>query len=633
MLRRRSNFAWVVLIVIVFLLYRSLGPHPLPQGSARKSLGYRNKQTVQRKTDLLNADISQALKRQPWDLSPINQRIIKQKYEDEEVVAFASNLDVDKVLVKKAKAAKKNEQDGNQLGLTFGSKDYKNSITCEDLAYRSVIQHSQEKAQLHDDLAELRHRLMTVPNFLSKEVTGEDEEEMTVPEIIEKKWYQFGSSAVWLESEQCFVVYSRVIYSSNHIKNHPHLSLVRAQAFDKDWNEIKGKRIPYVDVPRPADMQAALRQIDEEIGISDCSVHRSNQLAYDACVVENTRNGLAAEKRRESILSKFYMTYPTILNIPFKTDGDWKGPEDPHVVLRRTEHGEEPVVIYNIRDEDLDRRIMVAFLPHRKIEPMVKFSIGGREQREIEKNWTPFFHRNVGESLMSRGFIHFIYSFSPLEILKCSLNDGVCNLVFEADTLKISESNKFGGIRGGTQFIPLPDVLPQVDGAQVWIGFPKQHIDECGCGSVYYRPMFSVLVERDGVYSQEMMVPAMGFNMDVLAWDLKTTACKETNILSPNSIAYWGVAGQDPHTRKYEDYLIITVSEADSISKVITLKGVLNYILGIYREKDIMEKFAINEQADEIIGQTLHCLISSAFDSCKAYGEAHPEIKEEDKQE
>lgn len=628
MLRRRSNFVWVVVVLVVVLVYSSLGTSSGQRGQARAGLFFSNTQKVQRKTELLSADISKALKRKVWGLSPINRRVMEQKFQDEEVVAFASNLDVDKVLARKAKAAKKNEKQG-QSDKNLGFKDYKNSITCADLAYRSVIQHSQEKTVLQDDLADLRRRLMTEPNFLSKEVTGEDEEDMSVPEIIEKKWYEFGSSAVWLESQECYVVYSRVIYSSNHIKNHPHLSLVRAQAFDRDWKELKGKKIPYVDVPAPKDMKAAMSQVDEELGISDCSVHKSNHLAYDACLVENTRNGLAAEKRRESILSKFYMTYPTILNIPFKTDGDWKGPEDPHVVLRKTENGEEPVVIYNIQDEDLDRRIMVAFLPHRKIDPMVKFSIGGREQRGLEKNWTPFFHRNVGESLMSRGFIHFIYSFSPLEILKCSLNDGLCNLVFEADTLKISEENKFGGIRGGTQFIALPDVLPQVDGEQMWIGFPKQHIDNCGCGSVYYRPMFSVLVERDGVYSQEMMVPALGFNMDVLAWDLKTTACKDTNILSPNSIAYWGVFGQDPHTRKFDDYLILTVSEADSNTKVVTLKGILNYILGIYREKDIMEKFAINDQADDIIGQTLHCLISSAFDICKKYGEAHPEIEEE----
>lgn len=629
MLRRRSNLVWILLFIVAVLLYQSLRAPVLPHGMPpKKGLFFRNERTVKNIRDLLSADISQALKRKPPFSSPINRRVTDQKFEDEEVLAYASNLDVEKVLAKKAKAAKNNEPDG-VWGKGPGLRDYKNSITCSDLAYRSVIQHSQDKPLLSDDLAALRHRLMTEPNFLSKEVTGEDEEDMSHDEIMEKKWYQFGGSAVWLESQECYVVYSRIIYSANHIKNHPHLSLIRAQAFDRDWNEIFGKKIPYTDVPMPGDMEAALRQIDEELGISDCSILKFKHQAYEQCLVENSKNRLEADKRREKILSKFYVTYPTILDIPFRTDGDWKGPEDPHVVLRKTQFGEEPVVIYNMQDDDLDRRVMVAYMPHRKIEPIVKFSIAGREPRQSEKNWTPFFHRNVGESLMSRGFIHFIYSFSPLEILKCSLNDGVCHMVWEADTLKISEENKFGGIRGGTQFVPLPDVLPKINGEQVWIGFPKQHVEDCGCGSVYYRPMLSVLVERGGVYSQELVAPAVGFNMDVLGWDLKSTVCKDTNILSPNSVPYWGVAGQDPHTRKYDDYMILTVSEADSNTRVVTLKGVLNYILGLYREKD-MEEFKINSQANDIIGQTLHCIISSALDLCKAYGDAHQAIEEDE---
>lgn len=621
MLRRRFNLFLLIVVVVVVLLVR------VPQGSllnvtSTKMPSWQNPQILSRKTDLLRADISQALKHQNEDLLPVNRRTVLQKFEEEDILGFVSNLDVEKVLARKAKAAKKNDDSGFHEGLT--GKEYKDVITCSDLSYRSKIQHSTEKPLLKDDLSELRKVLMSNPGFLAKEITGEDEEEMSVPEIIQKKWFQFGSSALWLEKEQCYVVYSRVIYSSIHVRNRPHVSLVRAQAFNKDWVEIKGKRIPYVDVPNPEDMEAVMKEIDDAIGITDCSTLKSNNVAYDACKVKNARNSLVAQKRKESILSKYYVTYPTILNIPFKTDGDWKGPEDPHAVLRKTGSMEEPVVLYNIDDDDLSRRIMVAYMPHRKIDPIVKLGVDGREQRSMEKNWTPFFHQEQGDSIMSRGFIHFIYSFSPLEILKCSLNDGICELVFDADTLKVSDANKFGGIRGGTQFVPLPSVLPRLKDEQIWIGFPKQHIEKCGCGEVYYRPMFSVLVERLGVYSQELLVPAMGFNIDVLSWDMQTTECKDTNILSPNSIGSWEVVGQDPHTKRFEDYLTLTVSEADSNTKVITLKGVLDYVLGIYREKDIKEKFEINHQSDEIIGHTLHCLVDSAFDLCKAYGEAHP---------
>ncbi|QLL30203.1 hypothetical protein HG536_0A00200 [Torulaspora globosa] len=622
MLRRRFNF-FLVLVLVAVVLFMKSPSEWLSSGRSSKRRWQRNPQVVPRKSDLLHVDISQELNQRDWDLSPVNLRTIKQKYEDEEIVGFVSNLDVKKVLEKKARTAKNHDYDGVLKG-TLSAKEYQDLITCPDLAYRSKIQHSANKKLLKDDLAALRYELITNPSFLSKEVTGEDEQEMSVPDIIHKKWFQFGSSAVWLESEQCYVVYSRVIYSSVHVRNRPHVSLVRAQAFDKDWNELKDKWIPYVDVPLGKDMDRVIKEIDDALGITDCSALKSNHAAYDACMVENTKNSLEAKRRRESILSRYYMKYPTILNIPFKTDGDWKGPEDPKVVLRKTDQSEEPVVLYNIHDDDLDRRIMVAYMPHRKIEPMVKLSVNGREQRGMEKNWTPFFHHETGESVMSRGFIHFIYSFSPLEILKCSLNDGICSLVFDADTLKVSDANKFDGIRGGTQYIPLPAILPRVSEDQIWIGFPKQHIENCGCGDFYYRPMLGVLVERHGVYSQELMVPALGFNMDVLSWDLQTTECKDTNILSPNSIGYWEVVRQDPQTKKYEDYLTLTVSEADSNTKVITLKGVLNFVLGVYQEKDIKEKFEIDDQSDSIVGHTLHCLVHSAFDQCKSYGEAHP---------
>lgn len=620
MLRRRSNFFLVLVLVIVVLFVTP--SRWLSSGRSSKRQWSRNPQVVARKSDLLHADISQALSQKDWGLSPVNLRTIKQKYEDEEVVGYVSNLDVKKVLDRKAKTAKNHDYDGVLTG-TLSAKEYQDLIECSDLAYRAKIQHSVDKKLLKDDLAQLRYELITNPSFLSKEVTGEDEQEMSLPDIIQKKWFQFGSSAVWLESEQCYVVYSRVIYSSIHVRNRPHVSLVRAQAFDKDWNELKDKWIPYVDTPLDKDMETVLKEIDEALGITDCSALKSNPAAYDACTVENTKNSLEAKRRRESILSRYYMKYPTILNIPFKTDGDWKGPEDPKVVLRKTDRSEEPVVLYNIHDDDLDRRIMVAYMPHRKIEPMVKLSVNGREQKGMEKNWTPFFHQETGESIMSRGFIHFIYSFSPLEILKCSLNDGICSLVFDAETLKVTDANKFDGIRGGTQYVPLPAILPRVNEDQIWIGFPKQHIENCGCGDIYYRPMLGVLIERHGVYSQELVVSAMGFNMDVLSWDLQTTECKDTNILSPNSIGYWEVVGQDPQTKQYEDYLTLTVSEADSNTKVITLKGVLNFILGVYQEKDIKDKFEIDDHSDGIIGHTLHCLVNSAFDQCKAYGEAH----------
>lgn len=583
---------------------------------------FNNPQMVEKKRDLLNVDISQFLRHRRWLHSPVNELAIQQSFQMEDLVGFVSNLDIDKIFA--AKGENENARYSNEARIS-NRADYQSLTTCDDLAYESQIQHSTEPKILGDDLAEIRRRLITEEGFLSREVTGDDEKEMSEREIIQKKWFQFGGSAVWLEKEECFVMFSRVMYSTAHVRNIPHISLVRAQAFDRSWNEIKGKRIRYVDTKIPGDIDLSLNKIGKELAISDCELLKADSLAYHMCIVKNAEHKLNADKRRDQLLSKYYMTYPTILGIPFNPYNDWRGPEDPHIILRKTKDYEEPVVVFNMFDTDQDRRIMMAHLPHRKIEPLVKFRIHGRQQQSIEKNWTPFFHRNIYDSSVSRGFIHFIYTFSPLEILKCSLNDGYCEIVFEAETLRTTEANRFGGIRGGSQFIPLPDLLPGIKGQQIWVGFPKQHISDCGCSSNYYRPMFTVLVESDGVYYQELVVPAIGFDMDVLAWDLKGSNCRDINILSPNSIAYWEVVNQDPKSKHFEDYLALTMSEADFNTKVITLKGMLDFILGIYRKKSIMDKFEISEEADSVMGQTLHCLVQSAFNSCKEYGKAHPE--------
>lgn len=620
-LRSHSMIYSIVRILIVILLGKILFSFfysgMLHHGKSQYST-YQNPEIIETKRELLNVDVSRLLRHKSWTYSPITEQTIGQAYEDERLVGYVSNLDLSDV----SKKGKEEEQDVR--GRTGASQQREVLKTCKDLAYEHSIQHSAEIKTLKDNLYDVRRRLIDDRSFLSREVTRDEENDMSEREIVQKRWYQFGGSLVWLEKEQCYVMFSRVIYSTDNDRARSRLSLVRAQAFDKDWNELKGKRIPYIDVDRPKDIELELHNVGKELGLSDCDILSSDALAYDACIVDNAKNRLQAEKRRERIISKYYMTYPTILEIPFNPDGDQRGPEDPKIILRKTKDFEEPVVVFNLFDTDTERRTMMAYMPHRKVEPLIKFKISGRDQQGVEKNWTPFFHQNLHDSSVSRGFIHFIYTFSPLEILECSLNDGYCDIVFEAETLKITDGNRFGGIRGGTQFIPLPDILPTVKGQQIWIGFPKQHISACGCASDYYRPMFSILVEHDGVYSQELVVPAIGFDMEIISWDLKGTNCKDTNILSPNSIGYWEVVSQNPQTKEYEDYLTLTMSESDINTKVVTLKGMLNFILGIYREKKILNKFEISEKADSIIGQTLKCLVRSAYEGCREYGLSHP---------
>ena len=61
--------------------------------------------------------------------------------------------------------------------------------------------------------------------------------------IIDKFWYRFSGSAIWLDQYQVFFMISRIIYSPKGIKNQPVLSLTYAQIYDKNWNEIHGRLV------------------------------------------------------------------------------------------------------------------------------------------------------------------------------------------------------------------------------------------------------------------------------------------------------------------------------------------------------------------------------------------------------
>ncbi|CCF59044.1 hypothetical protein KAFR_0G00110 [Kazachstania africana CBS 2517] len=334
---------------------------------------------------------------------------------------------------------------------------------------------------------------------------------------------------------------------------------------------------------------------------------------------------LKFQKRYDELLSRYYLTYPSIINVPFELGGFLKGPEDPHVILKKKKKYEEPIIIFNMHASEDGKRRIYAFHPHRKIDPLVKFSIEDRKVRHKEKNWAPFFsyHDESENSVFSRGFIHFIYTYAPLEILKCSLNDRICEMVFEASTIEASDKNKYGDMRGGTQFVKLPTDIPQVNGKQMWLGFPKSHSSGCGCGRHYYRPMLSLLVETHGAYHLELVVPTMDFERDVLSWDLKGSYCEGVSIMSPNSIAYWEVVEQDVENEKFDDYLGFTFSESDATTKVVVLKNVLNYILDIYKEKRIRDHFEISKESDNIIGNTLQCVKDKLWDDCAKYDKTH----------
>lgn len=577
------------------------------------NLGY-----VNRSKDLSKVNINSIFRLQKFQHNGVNEKIRNAKFVKKHQIGYVSD-------VKKTRAKKGMEYSDVQLN---GIEN--NGITCLDLQYNNTLEYLVNNEILQVDLKKMRRSLVYESNPNLAAFVRDNEKDMSEDEILRKRWYAFGSAAVWLENHDCYVTYTRIIYSIYDNREFSFSSVVAAQVYDADWNEIIDKRIPFNDVEIPVDVQQNVVALKKQL-INYCS-HLENHVDHENCITDSTENRSALQSKIDTILDQYSIKYPQVLQIPFELLDEWNGQEDPHVILRKDTTIEEPVIIYNT-GFGKDGRRMQGFFPHRKDNNLVDFVFDESEgdTRAREKNWAPFFYPgDISSSTEDNplGYIHFIYDFNPLEILRCSLSSGVCKFVFNSAMLGIERGDS-SALRGATQYVPLPDILPQVKGKKMWLGFGKTHIDKCGCGSRFYRPVLNLLIEQDGIYHLELISPNIDFDIDVLGWSLKDTDCGGYNVLSPSSISNWAVVGQDPNTLEYEDYLTLTFSEADAVSKSVVIRGVVNYILGIYKQKNISDKFKLNKHMKGAIKKLSYCISKAAETECRAYGITHPELSEE----
>ncbi|CAL9727693.1 hypothetical protein MOUN0_A03796 [Monosporozyma unispora] len=568
---------------------------------------------VNKLSDLFKINLDSSIKNQYKHNSYITYAdTLPHSYIPANVTGFVSNLDHTKYM----------KDDFSKL--------YKDVIDCNDLQHNGILRYQVNERKHQDDLIGARREILSWNNEISKKVQNKEEEKkMSEEEIIDKHWFEFGHMSVWVESEQCYLTYSRIIYTVG-AKNLPEISLIRATAFDKDWNEIKDKRVPYLDIVRPDNLDEEIKYLDEQLGLNKCKEFENKPKLtseYDDCMIKHNKHQLKNQRRKQEILDKYFLTYPTVLNFEFKTRPGLGGPEDPHVIMRKnTDGSEEPIIVFNL-DDGSERKIH-SILPHRRMPTLVKFLLPDTKAlKSTEKNWSPFLHPNAdyNYSELSRGYIHFVYSLSPIRILRCSLDDGSCTEEFSKETLGLSDNNNFDGLRGGTQFVPLPRGLPGVKGKNIWVSFGKTHTKNCGCGPKFYRPTLVVMIEEKGIYHLELVAPGIDFGIEPLNFGMSGTSCNGANVLTPNSIVSWYVASQDRSKHSFEDYLTITVSEADAVTKRVVVKGVLDYILNIYKTKHINEAFQVNDETDAVIDSTRRCVKDYTFDVCKKYGETHPE--------
>ncbi|KAK6455351.1 uncharacterized protein RJT20DRAFT_46497 [Scheffersomyces xylosifermentans] len=389
-------------------------------------------------------------------------------------------------------------------------------------------------------------------------------------DILKMKWFKFNGASAWLDHFEVYFVVSRVSYSRMKRRNRPVISLVYAQVFDKDWNEILDYKFPNSELSFPSILPI---QTDE---------HPEGQNVF-----------LGADDPR--------LTLRTVV--------------DPETKIAY----QEPVVIFNAYVAELGwKRAIHTYRPLNDAKNPTRMKIVDMEPKEREKNWAPFFDDDPSS-------INFVYSFEPLRILKCNLESGDCEKVEGPEI----EANDAQPLRGGTNIVSVPSVfLPKGIAAtrQYWFGIARSHILGCGCLKRVYRP-HSFLISKEintNNFTLDYVSSLMDFNINVDAWELGMDNAKCTdgkNVMIPSSIAFWDTIHKDnkEENRVSEDIMGLTFSEADRTTKVIHIKGFLKHIVEVVsgdlgKVKDHYSNRAVILRENELLGK---CSISLADEYCK----------------
>lgn len=594
--RRKSTFIVLAIFLILNLILFT-----------RKGVNYyKIRSIVEKKDQLLGFDISRSLRYQKSDFKGFSDELRSANFLRKNYVGYTPNLNT----------------------TNFSEID---AVTCSDMEYTSQVDNLilTNNFKTNINLKAIREFLVNSNHPYGKFFTESKETQMDENDILNKRWKVLDTVAIWLEDSQCFIAYTNILYSSKENPKDSSTSVVYAQAYDVNWNYLPEKRIPYKDMAMPPKVDKYLKKLQDKLENKNCDKFVKDQAKYDKCITKNVAKRPNIEDKIKSVFQKYTVQYPQIVNMPFENFDKWRGFENLRVIVRNDQEGDEPLLVFQEVNKNKDRKIR-GFLPHRKYDPNVHFKF---PQMNVklglkEVNWSPFFFENNNEdSTKTLGDLHFIYDYDSLEILRCSLDKSRCKSVFQTES-KISERNNTNVIRGGTQFVPLPKILPKLKNKNMWLGFPQTSQKDCGCGSKFERPALTLLVEENGKYNLELISTGIDFDIEVLNGNdrtnqKKTTQCEGDSSLTLKSITNWAVLGQDPITLEYEDYLTLVSSEADSVSKQIVVRGVLNYILRIYKDYKIAESFKVDKASKSLIQKANQCLDKSLLDGCVNYGAKH----------
>lgn len=540
------------------------------------------------------------------------------------------------------------------------SEDYQLSeeSMCKNLEYERSLKYTPQKF-INAEYATIQEALNRNAEFVRILKEADRQFKPKIPG--EKQWHRFAGASIWLPQYGVHFMVSRIMWTPTGIPNKAFASFLYVQIFDRNWNELQD-----IELEVPYEEKITKTVIDADGSKSEVTMDTK----------QSTRN----------------IKFPSILPIKFDyqlqtKDGKYYwGPEDPRIIGRTNRKGEvEPLIVFNMKNLELVKRVMHAYKPFADELVLLKRRSG--KYGNIEKNWTPFF----GRACENENKINFVSSVDPLEVLTCTLEDGLCDSLDE-------NVEKPGPLRGGTQLIELPfdDTIPDhvkslyklPDNRKIFVGWARTHLSECGCGESMYRPNFIVFVEDynpdTDKYYYKMAEVSEFFDFDITApaWYMPKTAkdgslielepkqCVGRSVLIPNSIAYWGVSSilkesvsyrrqffskiptdeeiadktagkvmkqeykRAPISVQFEDYMGITLSGGDIDVSIVHVKGLLEYVLNI---PSLFDPATIvksdNKKYQRGFDFNQRCAIKTSKDYCIKFAMANGGVTEYNKDE
>lgn len=389
--------------------------------------------------------------------------------------------------------------------------------SCDALKHNGTIG-VQQSFHLHDNLEQVALALDSHPmvDYPDDIINNPD---LNVSEIVNRTWTHMSGSSVWLPEHNVFLLVTRVLFYTNGCRANPVISFLRGQLYSPEWEHLENY---------------TLRWKGEDF------------------------------------------MFPTIFSVAsdYETGGGFYGPEDPRVVLEEGKEGAEPVIVFNMIGQASDwRRAMYIYRPFSKHTKIL--TISDRNREETEKNWSPFFL--ASESTQPSEFIHFVYSFEPLQILKCHLRCGDCEFVFKQEVPSNSLTHykkDDGSLRGGSNFVPVP--IPRSSPHQqmgMYAAFHRTTIFT-DCGGKFYRPEFVVMINIGSQFHLAFTSQPVSFGSTMIELTPEDDPCKKGAILLPMSIAQW-------NTTDRQDVMTMTFTVDDQTVQAARIHGLLSFVHGL----------------------------------------------------